>query len=199
MQEAHNELEKRVVERTSYLNALIENSPLAILVLDSEQKVQLCNPAFESLFQCARKEAIGKPVVELFPNEKSLPEVEALISERHPNRTRVSLTTRRKRKDGSYVDVELHLVPLTVQWKSARLAGHLSGRDGAASAGAAAPHGPEDGGRRPAFRRNRPRFQQSPRGYPRLHSGHQTQSGLRKFPCTNTPRKLKKPASARWP
>ena len=35
LQEAHNELENRVVERTSYLNALIENSPLAILVLDS--------------------------------------------------------------------------------------------------------------------------------------------------------------------
>jgi len=113
LQEAHIELEDRVVERTSYLNALIENSPLAILVLDSGQKVQLYNPAFENLFQCAQKEDIGKAVVALFPNEKTLPEMSAepgATSEK----TRVSLIAHRKRKDGSYVDVELHLVPLTV-------------------------------------------------------------------------------------
>jgi PAS domain S-box-containing protein len=113
LQEVHTELENRVIERTSYLNALIENNPLAILVLDSEQKVQLCNPAFEILFQCVHQEAIGKSVVELFPKEKMLPEANA-DSEATPNRILVSLTTRRARKDGSYVDVELHLVPLTV-------------------------------------------------------------------------------------
>lgn len=113
LQDAHNELENRVVERTSYLNALIENSPLAILVLDPGQRVQLYNPAFENLFQCSRED-IGKPVVALFPNEKTLPELNA-ASEAASEKTRVSLITRRKRKDGSYVDVELHLVPLTVK------------------------------------------------------------------------------------
>ena len=113
LQEAHIELEDRVVERTSYLNALIENSPLAILVLDSGQKVQLYNPAFENLFQCVQKEHIGKPVVALFPNEKTLPETSA-ASGATSEKTRVSLIAHRKRKDGSYVDVELHLVPLTV-------------------------------------------------------------------------------------
>jgi len=54
IRKAHDGLEKRVEERTAYLNALIENSPLAIMVLDTEQKVQLCNPAFESLFQYTR-------------------------------------------------------------------------------------------------------------------------------------------------
>jgi len=113
LQEAHNELENRVIERTSYLNALIENSPLAILVLDPGLKVQLCNPAFENLFLCTHKEDIGKSVVDLFPNEKALPEASAASGETSKE-TRVSLITRRKRKDGSYVDVELHLVPLTV-------------------------------------------------------------------------------------
>jgi PAS domain S-box-containing protein len=113
LQEAHIELEDRVVERTSYLNALIENSPLAILVLDSGQKVRLYNPAFENLFQCDQKEGIGKPVVDLFPNERTLPETSA-ASGATSEKTRVSLIAHRKRKDGSYVDVELHLVPLTV-------------------------------------------------------------------------------------
>jgi PAS domain S-box-containing protein len=117
LQEAHNELENRVAERTSYLNALIENNPLAILVLDSEQKVQLCNPAFEKLFQCAQQQTIGKAVVELFPNEKMLAEAGA-DSGGTSYRASVSLTTRRRRKDGSYVDVELHLVQLTVQGRA---------------------------------------------------------------------------------
>ncbi|MBZ5699627.1 MAG: response regulator [Acidobacteriia bacterium] len=122
LQEVHNELENRVVERTSYLNALIENSPLPILVLDSGQKVQLCNPAFDKLFQSVPQEDIGKPVVALFPNEKTLPEASAASGATSPE-TPVSLTTRRERKDGSFVDVELHLVPLTV---NGRLLGSLS-------------------------------------------------------------------------
>ena len=113
LQEAQNELENRVVERTSYLNALIENSPLAILVLDSAEKVQLCNPAFEILFQFVRQAVIGKPVVELFPNERMLAEANA-DSGATSNRPPVNQTTLRTRKDGSFVDVELHRVPLTV-------------------------------------------------------------------------------------
>jgi len=69
LQEARSDLEDRVVERTSYLNALIENSPLAILVLDPMQKVELYNPAFELLFQCAHREHVGEPVAALFPFE----------------------------------------------------------------------------------------------------------------------------------
>ena len=37
-------------ERTTYLNSLIENSPLAIAVLDRERQVELANPAFCKLF-----------------------------------------------------------------------------------------------------------------------------------------------------
>ena len=114
LQGAQNELEKRVVERTSYLNALIENSPLAILVMDPRHKIQLCNPAFEKLFQCTQPGVIEKPVVALFPGERFLPEA-SMAPGSAPEKTRVSLVTRRKRNDGSYVDVELHLVPLTVE------------------------------------------------------------------------------------
>jgi len=114
LQEAHNELENRVAERTSYLNALIENNPLAILVLDPAHKIQMCNPSFETLFQCAQKEAVGKPVAELFPKEKILAETSVDFGVTS-NRVSIALTTRRVRKDGSYVDVELHLVPLTVR------------------------------------------------------------------------------------
>ena len=37
-------------ERTSYLNSLIENSPIGIIVLDRDHNVELTNPAFQKLF-----------------------------------------------------------------------------------------------------------------------------------------------------
>jgi two-component system, sensor histidine kinase and response regulator len=113
LQKAHDDLERRVEERTSYLNALIENSPLAIMVLDSAQKVQLCNPAFEHLFQYTRQEVIGKPVDGLLADGDSLLEARA-ISLRAGSDKPVNLATRRRRKDRSLVDVELHTVGLVV-------------------------------------------------------------------------------------
>ncbi|HEV2489101.1 MAG TPA: response regulator [Candidatus Acidoferrales bacterium] len=113
LQQAHDGLERRVAERTAYLNALIENSPLAILVLDSAEKVQLCNPAFEQLFQYSKQEIVGKPVDGLLAEGTLLAEARD-ISRGTLAGTPVDLVTRRKRKDGSLVDVELHGVPLVV-------------------------------------------------------------------------------------
>jgi PAS domain S-box-containing protein len=114
IQEAHDNLELRVEERTSYLNALIENSPLAIVVLDSEEKVQLCNQAFETLSQFSRTEIIGKPIASLQADGGMLTEAQT-ISRGTLGGTPVNLVTRRTRKDGSIVDVELHSVPLAVK------------------------------------------------------------------------------------
>ena len=113
IQKAHDGLEIRVEERTSYLNALIENSPLAIMVLDAEQKVQLCNPAFEQMFQYSRQELIGKPVDGLLAETNLLAEARN-ISHETLGGTPVNLVTRRKRRDGTLIDVELHGVPLVV-------------------------------------------------------------------------------------
>jgi two-component system, sensor histidine kinase and response regulator len=112
LQTARDTLEKKVAERTSYLNALIENSPLAILVVDPAQRVQLCNPAFEQMFQYGR-EAVGQPVYNLL----GTPELTRAIRKTTQDAvsgTYVSITTKRKRKDGTLVDVELHGVPLIV-------------------------------------------------------------------------------------
>ena len=113
LQKAHDGLEKRVEERTAYLNALIENSPLAIMVLDPDQKVQLCNPAFEMLFQYSRQELLGNPVDTLLADGDLLVEVREIFRQARSS-TPVTVLTRRKRKDQSLVDVELHAVGLLV-------------------------------------------------------------------------------------
>jgi PAS domain S-box-containing protein len=113
IQNAHDDLERRVEERTSYLNALIENSPLAIMVSDSAEKIQLCNPAFEQLFHYSRAEIIGRPADGLLADPNLLAEARN-ISLGTLGGTPVTLVTQRMRKDRSLVDVELHGVPLVV-------------------------------------------------------------------------------------
>jgi len=114
IQKANDDLEERVIERTAYLNALIENSPLAILVLDSDEKVELCNPAFERMFGHHAGDIVGKPADGLIADASLLDEARRT----HQSTLAVTpenLTTKRKRKDGTLVDVELHGVPLVVK------------------------------------------------------------------------------------
>src|SRR5260370_27868782 len=83
LQQAHDGLEKSVAERTSYLNALIENSPLGILVLDSGRLVKLCNPAFETLFQYTRLEVVGESIDELISAGDLLSKISELSRSTH--------------------------------------------------------------------------------------------------------------------
>jgi PAS domain-containing protein len=45
-------------EQTTYLDSLIQNSPLGIVVLDRQGRVELANSAFEKLFQYDRHELL---------------------------------------------------------------------------------------------------------------------------------------------
>jgi len=108
--------EKNLEEGTAYLNALIENSPLAIVVVDSNECVQVCNPAFERLFQYPKEEIAGVPLNELIAPGELLAEADT-YSRRSAEGKGVMAITRRRRKDGTLVDVELHGVPLNVRGK----------------------------------------------------------------------------------
>jgi PAS domain S-box-containing protein len=61
-------------ELATYLNELIENSPVAILMLDPRHRVQLCNPAFERLFQYGRDELINANLEDLTTTHELTPE-----------------------------------------------------------------------------------------------------------------------------
>ena len=116
IQMANDELEERVAERTAYLNALIQNSPLAILVLDSNEFVELVNPAFEHMFQRVGRDIVGKSADGLIADGALLEEARE-ISRNTLGGKATNLTTKRRRKDGALVDVELHGVPLVVNGK----------------------------------------------------------------------------------
>jgi two-component system, sensor histidine kinase and response regulator len=113
LQNAHDTLERRVAERTAYLNALIDNSPMAILVLDRQMNVQLCNPAFETLFRYSRQEIVGRSGIDFLAAKDLWSEVTSIYRATLQGEP-VHLTTRHRRKDLTVVDVELSAVPLVV-------------------------------------------------------------------------------------
>lgn len=113
LEQARSELEQRVAERTAYLNALVETSPLGIVTTDRARKVRVCNKAFERLFQYSRNEIIGAELDSLVAPPELIHEV-ADYTRRIVAGEPIRSTTQRRRKDGSLFDVEMYGVPLSV-------------------------------------------------------------------------------------
>jgi len=107
----HAELE--IQERTARLNALLANNPLAIVVIDKSRRVQMCNSAFEDLFQYKSAEIAGLEVDTLVAPEELKAEASGMTESNLQGKVS-HLITRRRRKDGSLVDVEIHGVPLLI-------------------------------------------------------------------------------------
>jgi PAS domain S-box-containing protein len=105
--------EKALEERTAYLNTLIQISPLGIVVLDTEERIQMSNPAFEKLFLYSRQEMQGANLNELIVPLELMSEGESL-ARLCLSVGSVHAASRRRRKDGALVDVEISGVPLVM-------------------------------------------------------------------------------------
>ncbi len=104
---AQRELERQ----KSFLNSLIDNCPVGIVVVDSAVAVQMCNPAFESIFGYRQTGIAGKSLMELVTPEELSEEVESAVR-RFREGAKTHMVTRRKRADGTMIDVEAFCVPL---------------------------------------------------------------------------------------
>ena len=108
--------EKAAAERTAHLNALVRHSPVAIIALDVEGRVVMCNPAFSRLFLYSEKELLGKNVDRVIASGEMAEEAKDLTV-RVTQLEAIHVTTRRQRRDGTLVDVELQAVPLSIDRK----------------------------------------------------------------------------------
>jgi len=108
--------ESQLRERTTYLTSLIENSPMAIVVLDAQHSVQMCNPAFEELFGYTREEIVGTHLDECIVPPEGMPEA-GRFTRRTLAQEHIHTTAQRRRKDGTRVEVEIHGVPLLADGK----------------------------------------------------------------------------------
>ena len=137
LQEAQSQLEARVEERTRelkneiaereqaedaleekthFLNSLIENSPIAIVGATTDHCVRMVNRAYEEIFLKSAKDIVGRQIIDLPGTPEGVEEAKANRELVVQGKT-VHTLTRRKRGDGTFIDVELHIVPIMSQGK----------------------------------------------------------------------------------
>ena len=100
--------------QTTYLDSLIQNSPLGIVVLDRQGAIELANPAFERLFQCDKHElaSIDMRATDILGDGGS--DSTQLIRQILAGNA-LRKTVRQQRGDGKILDLALHGVPLLVR------------------------------------------------------------------------------------
>ena len=102
-----------VEHQRQYFEMLVEVSPAAIVVMDADERVTGWNPAAAALFGYDADEAIGRTIDELVVPEDFRSESRDVTREAL-GQGRTHRITRRARKDGELLDVEMELVPLRV-------------------------------------------------------------------------------------
>jgi PAS domain S-box-containing protein len=102
-----------IARQKQYFESLVGISPVAVIEMDAEERVTGWNPAAEELFGYPPDEAIGRDIDDLVFDDEHRDEGRAITKEAVAS-GRAQRITRRTRKDGTPVDVELMLVPLTV-------------------------------------------------------------------------------------
>ncbi len=93
-------------ESMSVLRAIVENSPVAIIVLDNDLRITRWNPSAERMFGWSSDEMLGQPYAGIIPEEK-LKEHLRLQDEVLRGEVVTNFETQRRRSDGSLVDVIL--------------------------------------------------------------------------------------------
>ena len=106
--------EEEIQRQKEYFEALFVNNPVAVVTADLAGVVVSWNPMAESLFGYSSQEAVGAPLDDLVAKDESI-QAEALgYTKQALEYGRVQVTTKRTRKNGTLVDVELLALPIIV-------------------------------------------------------------------------------------
>ena len=100
-----------------YFHELVINSPVAVVTLNAAHDVVECNPAFEKLFGYSEKEVVGHNLDDLITNAETRLDAVAYTQQALLQRP-VKVISKRRRKDGTMVDVEVLGVPVIVDGES---------------------------------------------------------------------------------
>jgi PAS domain S-box-containing protein len=103
--------EEEVLVQKAYHERLFDSAPEAIVLHDNNDIVVNVNDEFTRLFGYSRQEAIGRPINELVASKEFHDEA-ATLSSQVIHGERVEVDSRRKRKDGTLVDVSILGAPI---------------------------------------------------------------------------------------
>ncbi len=97
-----------------YLESLVSNSPVAIVVADISERILSWNPAAETLFGYSQEEVIGQTIYQAIGGTSTAHAEMQYHLGRIKQQERIQCVTQRTRKDDSLVDVEVIAVPVKV-------------------------------------------------------------------------------------
>ncbi len=103
-------IELETLKQKQYFESLVKNSPVAIVVMDNDEKIVSINPAFENLYGYTSEDAVGVVLDVLIATDET--RAEAARYSQEIMQGAIHGIVRRRRKDGTLVDVELSGVPI---------------------------------------------------------------------------------------
>jgi PAS domain S-box-containing protein len=107
-------IEEELRYQKEYYEALFVNSPVAIGTVDQKGEIVSWNQAAEKLFGYTQEEVIGQNIDDMVAKDPSISEEAARYTQQTINMEHVHAITKRTRKDGTLVDVELLSVPVII-------------------------------------------------------------------------------------
>jgi PAS domain S-box-containing protein len=101
-------------ERRLYLQAVLANAPDAIITMDAQHKIIMCNQVAEKLFGYSKKEMIGKDIDDLIASADKFEEAKLYSKQVLAGENIPTIETVRYRKDGAPVDVVMAGSPILI-------------------------------------------------------------------------------------
>jgi two-component system sensor histidine kinase/response regulator len=105
-------VESELTREKQFFESLVLNSPTAIVVLEDDEKISSCNPAFEELYGYKSNEILGIALDTLITTPETRAEAQQYSQQVRTGT--VHAFGKRRRKDNSLVDVEIFGVPVFV-------------------------------------------------------------------------------------
>ena len=105
--------EQALRESNATLNALVESSPLAVVVTDMDGRVVRWNPAAERIFGWTAEEALGRPLPFVPPHRRD--ELRSNLAHVLAGRAIIGREAERVRRDGSPITISISTAPLRDQ------------------------------------------------------------------------------------
>jgi diguanylate cyclase (GGDEF)-like protein/PAS domain S-box-containing protein len=106
LEELVEQRSKDIIRQKLFYEALVDNSPIAIVTLDQNQRIISINPAFQNLFGYRQDEVMGKELDSLIANPDR-PQEAYNITQKVWEGNAIHEFGKRKCKNGNFVDVEI--------------------------------------------------------------------------------------------
>ena len=106
-------VELEVLRQKEFFQTLVENSPVAIVTLDLNQRITSCNPTFLNVFGFTKQEVMGRELDPFFAKNHEYKQA-VKLTQAVLQGGKVHIFEQRPRKDGTLLDMEILGAPVVI-------------------------------------------------------------------------------------